>query len=172
MMSQNVVTYLVADHARLHALLDRAMVTPEFDPEAFAEFRHGLLRHIAIEEKLLLPAVREARGGTPLDRAHELRIDHAALTSLLVPTPDLALGREILALLAEHDAKEEGAGGIYEECGHCLSDDDLVDLAEQAAPFPEVRVVRHFDGPDVQRTAEGALASARQMRAPRKSNNV
>ena len=172
MVSKGIVSYLVADHARLHTLLDRAMETPEFDPEAFADFRRGLLRHIAIEEKVLLPAVREVRGGTRLDRAHELRIDHAALTSLLVPTPDLALCREIWALLTEHDGKEEDAGGIYEECEHCLSDDDLVDLAEQAAAFPEVRVARHFDGPNVQRTAEDALASARRIRGPRKSKHV
>lgn len=172
MVSQSIVSYLVADHARLHTLLNRAMEKPELDREAFADFRRGLLRHIAIEEKLLLPAVREARGGTPLDRAHELRIDHAALTSLLVPTPDLALCHEILWLLTKHDAKEEGAGGIYEECEHCLNDGDLVRLAEQAVAFPEVRVARHFDGPNVQRTAEGALASARRMRAPRKSNHA
>jgi len=172
MVSMGIISYLVADHARLHTLLDRAMKTPELAPETFADFRRGLLRHIAIEEKVLLPAVRQARGGTPLDRAHELRIDHAALTSLLVPTPDLALCREILSLLAEHDAKEEGAGGIYEECDHCLNDDDLIDLAEQARAFPEVRVARHFDGPNVHRTAEGALASARRMRGPRKTKHV
>ena len=114
MVSRGIINYLVADHARLHTLLDRAMETPDLDPEAFADFRRGLLRHIAIEEKVLLPAVREARGGAPLDRAHALRIDHAALTSLLVPTPDLALCREILALLSEHDAKEEGRDGVYE----------------------------------------------------------
>ncbi|HEX5107509.1 MAG TPA: hypothetical protein VFV95_03650, partial [Vicinamibacterales bacterium] len=39
--------------ARLHTLLNRAMEKPELDREAFADFRRGLLRHIAIEEKLL-----------------------------------------------------------------------------------------------------------------------
>ncbi len=167
MVSRGIINYLVADHARLHTLLDRAMETPELDPEAFADFRRGLLRHIAIEEKVLLPAVREARGGAPLDRAHALRIDHAALTSLLVPTPDLALCREILALLSEHDAKEEGRDGVYEECRRALSDRDLAHLARRAESFPQVRVARHFDGPSVHRTAQEALASARRMRAPR-----
>ncbi|MBK8013922.1 MAG: hemerythrin domain-containing protein [Deltaproteobacteria bacterium] len=168
MVSESIVSYLVADHARLHALLDRAMETPDLDPEAFAEFRRGLLRHIAIEERVLLPVVREVRGGIPLDRAHELRIDHAALTSLLVPTPDLALCREILSLLTEHDAKEEGRDGVYEECQRRLSDRDLARLAQRAESFPQVRVARHFDGPNVHRTAKGALASARRMRSPRK----
>ena len=95
MVSQSIVSYLVADHARLLTLLNRAMEKPEIEPEAFADFRRGLLRHMAIERKLRLPAVRKARGGTPLARAHEL-IDHAALTSLLVPTPDLALCQEVV----------------------------------------------------------------------------
>src|SRR5689334_10116601 len=106
-----ITEYLVADHERLHALLAEATADDRFDASAFALFRQGLLRHIAIEEKLLLVAVRGA-SGTPPSRWRELRIEHAALTSLLVPAPDLALCREIEALLGEHDAKEEGAQGV------------------------------------------------------------
>lgn len=170
MRERSIIGYLVSDHARLHGFLDRAMALPSLDLEAFAAFRRGLLRHIAIEERVLFPAVRKARGGLVLDRAHELRIDHAALTSLLVPTPDLGLCHEILSLLSTHDAKEEPPGGIYEECERWLNDDDLILLAEQAVSFPEVRVARHFDGPNVYRTAEDALASARRLRAPKTSS--
>ncbi len=167
-MNQRTITaYLVADHARLHGLLERAAEEAQLDLDAFGEFRRGLLRHIAIEEKLLLPAVRKARGGASLERAHELRIDHAALTSLLVPTPDLALWGEIRSLISRHDAKEEGAGGVYEECEQSLSSDELTLLGQQAASYPDVRVSRYFDGPRVYRTAEAALESARRMRAPR-----
>lgn len=168
MSERTIIDYLVADHARLHGLLDRAMTLPHLELEAYATFRCGLLRHIKIEEKVLFPAVREARGGRALDRAHELRIDHAALTSLLVSTPDLALCREILSLLSAHDAKEEGAGGIYEECKRWLNDDELVLLTQHAASLPEVRVARHFDGPNAYRTAASALASARRLPAPKK----
>jgi len=158
--------YLVSDHARLHALLDRAMAVRDLDLAAFAEFRSGLLRHIAIEEKVLMPAVRKARGGEPLERAHELRIDHAALTSLLVPTPDQGLCHEILSLLTVHDAKEEGPGGVYEECGRWLNDEERVLLGQRATSFREIHVSPHFDGPTVHRTAESALASARRLRKP------
>lgn len=161
-----MVSYLESDHARLHALLERAMAAPQLDRGAYAEFRAGLLRHIAIEEKVLLPAVREARGGVPLPRARVLRIDHGALASLLVPTPDLALCREIRSLLSVHDAKEEGPGGVYEVCERVLSEQDLARLGERAVAFPDVRVAKHFDGPNVFRTAEEALASARQVQAP------
>ncbi|MEZ4271314.1 MAG: hemerythrin domain-containing protein [Myxococcota bacterium] len=169
MSERTIAGYLAEDHTRLHGLLDRAMALPHLDLEAFAAFRCGLLRHIAIEEKVLFLAVRKARGGQPFDRAHEVRIDHAALTSLLVPTPDLALCGEILSLLSTHDAKEEAIGGMYEECEHWLIDEELILLAKRAASFPEVCVARHFDGPNVHRTAESALASARRLRAPKKT---
>ncbi len=168
---RTIIDYLVWDHARLHGLIEQAMARPHLDAEAFAAFRRGLLRHIAIEEKVLFPAVRRARGGLVLARAHELRIDHAALTSLLVPTPDLALCHEVLSLLSMHDVKEEAAGGTYGECKSWLNGDELVLLAQHAASFPEVRVARHSDGPHVHRTAEGALASARRLRAPKKDRS-
>lgn len=165
MSGGTLIDYLVSDHARLHGLLDRAMTLPQSDLEAYASFRGGLLRHIKLEEKLLFPAVRAARGGVALDRAHELRIDHAALTSLLVPTPDLELCREISSLLQAHDAKEEGVSGVYEECKRWLSNDQLALLAEEATSFSKVRVARHLEGPNVYRTAESALASARRLPA-------
>lgn len=161
-----IIDYLVADHVRLHSLLERAMALPDFELEAYTAFRSGLLRHIKIEEKVLFPAVRNAREGLALERAHELRVDHAALTSLLVPTPDSSLCREILWLLSTHDAKEEGAGGIYEECERWLNDEELVLLAQHATSLPEVRMARHFDGPNVYRTAASALAAARRLPAP------
>lgn len=51
-------SFLSQDHARLDALLIRATSHPEVvDAASYADFRAGLLRHIAIEEKVLFPAV-------------------------------------------------------------------------------------------------------------------
>jgi hypothetical protein len=55
-------------------------------PRRFAEFRAGLLRHIAMEEKVLLPDAR-LRRGEPLPIAKQLLEDLALLASLMVPTP-------------------------------------------------------------------------------------
>ncbi|MCC6874377.1 MAG: hemerythrin domain-containing protein [Sandaracinaceae bacterium] len=155
--------HLIADHARLHALLQRALASG-FDPEPFAEFRAGLLRHIGIEEKVLLAAARRARGGEPIARAGALKIDHAALTSLLVPTPDRALALEIESLLRAHDAEEEGPRGVYAECERLWSEDEARELARRVAAFPSVPVARHFDGHGTVRTAAEALESARRIR--------
>lgn len=165
-MTLRITDYLVADHVRLHELLIRARDVEGFDAIAFTTFRGGLLRHIGIEEKLLFPVVRRARGGEVLPAARALRIDHAALTSLLVPTPDAALCDEILVLLREHDAKEEGADGVYAACERYLGASESAALGAQAAAFQEVRVMPHFDGPGTHRTAAAALAAARRTTRP------
>jgi len=159
-----VTDYLVADHDRLHFLLALAAAGEVVDREAFAGFRAGLLRHIAIEEKILFPAVRVASRGVPLSRARQLRIEHSAIVSLLVPTPDLALCGELAYLLGRHDAGEEGEAGVYAECERALGEVSSHALAELARAYGEVRVAPHFDGPTVHRTATEALASAARGR--------
>jgi hypothetical protein len=160
-----ITSYLTGDHTRLDALLDRALRGPDsLDRAAYAAFRSGLLRHIAIEEKVLFPAVRRALGGVALDAMFELRIEHAAITSLLVPTPDVALCRELEVLLLRHNEKEEGALGVYALCERALSDAESHELAGRAEAYPAIRVARHFDGPRVYRTAELALAAASRMK--------
>lgn len=163
MGASRITDYLTLDHERLHALLHAAMEGGLFFPEPFAAFRGGLLRHIAIEEKVLFPAARRAQGGQPLSRAQELRVEHAALTSLLVPTPDVQLCAEIASLLAAHDAKEEGPDGIYEECEALFSPEETKALAETAENYRAVRVAPHLDRPGSYRTAAAALEAASRM---------
>jgi hypothetical protein len=160
---KTISQYLTDNHTWLHALLSAADYDGHFDGDAFEVFRANMLRHIGIEEKLLLPAVRRIRG-EPIARARALRVEHAALTSLLVPTPDLALCREIAALLAAHDAQEEGDEGVYAECEQLLGSERSRALAEQAVHFPAVPVVAHFDGPGTYRTAPLALAAASRIK--------
>ncbi|WP_304827782.1 hemerythrin domain-containing protein [Candidatus Binatus sp.] len=74
-----VRSFLERDHARLDQLLARASRNLEnIDMEAFGEFRRGLLMHIGMGEKILLPAVQHLRGGEPLAIAARLRLDHGA----------------------------------------------------------------------------------------------
>ncbi len=169
---QQVTDYLRVDHERLHALLAQAAAGPELDAGAFEQFRAGLLRHIAIEEKLLLTAARRARGGEPIERARALRIEHGALASLLVPTPDLALCTEIAALVNTHDAVEEGPSGVYAECEALIGEALSQTLLASAREFAQVPVAQHFDGEGTVRTAELALASARRMAAPRAARQL
>jgi len=157
--------YMAADHDRLDRLLERARSSNDrFDVDAFEEFRVGLLRHIGIEEKILLSEARRRRGGDPLPIAARLRVEHAAIASLLVPTPDHALVGEIQTLLVPHNRAEEEAGGAYELI-ETLAGDDAEELLRraQAAPWPPP--ARHFDGAGVMRTAAEALALAERNAA-------
>jgi hypothetical protein len=163
-MAGPITQFLTADHDRLDDLLRRSLARPgEIDLPSFGSFRAGLLRHIALEEKILLPAARAARGGEPLPLARRLRIDHGAITSLLVPTPSQEIAAEIASILEPHDVVEEEPGGLYEECDRLLAA-EVGALLDRMRAYPEVKVARYQDGPNVHRTAAGALASsARQF---------
>ena len=59
-----VYDYLSADHDRLDALLESATANrAAVDMASYSEFRKGLLRHISIEEKIVLPAIAKWQGG-------------------------------------------------------------------------------------------------------------
>lgn len=163
----HISEYLHQDHIRLHGLLGATVAGPEIDLESFELFRGGLLRHIAIEENILLREVRLRLGDVAHPAAHWLRVEHSALTALMVPTPDRALVDEIRGLLAGHDRREGGADGVYANCVEILGTEVADELGERAAGYPEIRLMPHYDGPNVVRTAAEALASAEKMSPPR-----
>lgn len=158
---ERITDYLLEDHRAIEALLARATGTA-FDLDAFTEMRKRLLRHIAVEEKVLFPAVL-ARAPDALPDAKQLKIEHAAIGSLLVPTPDLALATEIATILAVHDDREESAGGVYERCERALGDTSSEVLA-RARAVPPVRASAYLDRPGLRRTASEALAAASRAR--------
>jgi len=150
--------YLQRDHALIDRLLDEAVRDPDrFDHGAFERARARLLRHIGIEEKILLPDAKRRAGGEPLAVARRLRRDHGAIASLLVPTPDHALVRELRSILREHDPLEEGPDGVYATCER-LAGSDVHELLRRAEAAPEVPLAKHFDGPRATRSAADALA--------------
>jgi hypothetical protein len=158
-----VARVLAADHERLDALLGAAVRDRAFDLPAFDAFRAGILWHIAVEEKLLFPALREARGGERHPDWKRLRIDHGAITSLLVPPPTAAIVAEIRSVLEPHKAVEEGSGGVYERCDALLGAGAGA-LLERMRAYPPVKVAPYRDGPRVLRTAADALRlSAKQF---------
>lgn len=153
----SIADHLTADHRRLEALLDAATVRDPIDLVPYGEFRRGLLRHIAIEEKLLLPAVQAAGGGVALATASRLRLDHGAIAALLVPTPTRAIVATLRHVLAEHDAIEEGPDGFYARCDALL---DVVRTIAAVDAFGTIPVSPHNDAPMVMPAVERALARA------------
>lgn len=152
--------YLAGDHRRLDDLLDRAMADPEkIDAAAYAQFRAGLLKHIGMEEKILLPAARKQRGGEALPVAAKLRLDHGALTALLVPTPTVPVVAAIRAILKLHNPIEEDTGGMYDQCEE-LAGAEAGQILRQLQNYPEVKVLPHVDNAFVMDATRRALARA------------
>ena len=155
-----VYRFLADDHARLDLLLQRAFTDPErIDLHAYSELRSGLLKHIAMEEKVLLPAAQQARDGEPLPVAAKLRIQHGALAALLVPSPTCAIGAALRAILKEHNPLEEGSGGIYEVCERLAGSEAGIMLAKLQS-FAEIKLAPHNDGPLVIESTRRAMARA------------
>ena len=165
-MSGLLHQFLQADHERLDTLLRRSVTaSPAIDVEAYELFRGGLLRHIAMEEKVLLPAARRLRGGVALPIAKQLRADHAALASLLVPTPTREIMIAIQSVLTEHNPLEEGPGGMYDSCEQLLGS-ELNALIARLRAIPEVPLARHFDGPRIHEDIDTLLRARTEGKPP------
>lgn len=152
--------FLTDDHRRLEGLLDAALARPAAaDLATYGEFRAGLLRHIGIEEKVLLPAAQAAGGGEPLAMAARLRLDHGAIAALFVPTPTPTIVATLRHILARHNVIEEGPDGMYAACDALLAERSAAVVAEMVA-YPEVRVSEHNDAPGVMPAVARALERA------------
>ncbi|HEY2388733.1 MAG TPA: hemerythrin domain-containing protein [Candidatus Binatia bacterium] len=153
----SITGYLTADHEHLAELLARAEGRP-LDLEAYGEFRRRLLRHIAMEEKILLPAAARARG-EPLPVAARLRADHGALAALLVPSPTHAIVNAIRTILAGHNLLEESHDGVYASVER-LAGSEASALLAQLRAAPAVPVSPYNDGPRTIPAAQRALTRA------------
>lgn len=164
-MAASIDEYMTRDHRRLESLLDAATRGEAIDLAPYAEFRRGLLRHIAIEEKVLLPAAERARGGVPVESAGRLRLDHGAIAALLVPSPTAAIVATLRRILVGHNLVEEGPDGVYAGCERALGA-EVAAIAEAMARHPDVKANPHNDGPGVVAAVERALVRAGYTLAP------
>ena len=144
------------DHQRLAGLLDGG---------SFQEFRAGLLRHIGMEEKILLPLAKRLSGGRPLAFAAQMKLDHSALAALLVPTPTPEIVARIRTLLDAHNVMEESEEGVYAQCER-IAAAELETLARELERAPAVKLAPHCDTPRVFDSIERNLrATGRDLRA-------
>jgi hypothetical protein len=121
--------FLSQDHARLEQTLNGG---------DYETFREGLLWHIGIEEKILLPMVRN------LPIAERIHLDHGALSALLVLTPTPAILVAIRTILENHNRLEEDDGGLYEQCER-IAGQNPEEILKRIQETPLVRVARHAD---------------------------
>jgi hypothetical protein len=156
--------FFSADHSRLDELLRRSLAADgHVEHAVFEAFRAGILRHIGMEEKVLFPAARAARGGDPDPLAARLRVDHGAIAALLVPTPTRDLVGEVQSLLARHNRREEAPGGVYDACDEALGEASAERLVAQLRGFPEPPLKPYNDGPEVVRHIQVHLELSRRQ---------
>jgi hypothetical protein len=138
-MPSELYQYFTNDHRRLEGLLAQATAIPgKIDDVAYSQFRAGLLRHIGLEERILLPAAQKLRGGEPIPIASKLRLDHGAIVALLAPPPSPTIVAALRAILKQHDLLEESPGGAYEICEQLVGDDmdSLMNMIRNAPNVP------------------------------------
>jgi hypothetical protein len=110
---------------------------------------------------VLFADARARRGGDPLPITKQLHADHAALASLLVPSPTHALLGTIRIILAV----EEDPGGLYERCED-LAASDLDDLLARMHAIPAVRASQHVDEARVHEHIARMLVARRELPRP------
>lgn len=152
-----ITEFLTADHARLDALTKRAGQGP-LGLAAFGEFREGLLRHIGMEEKILLPALI-GRPEAPVKLIEKLRLDHGALTNLLVPEPSREILAAMLAILGPHNRLEEEPGGFYDACDALLAG-EADELTRRMKAAPELPLRAYSKRPEALAAAKRAMQRA------------
>ena len=144
--------FMTEDHARIDRLLTASLRDDgSIAPDAYAQFRRDLLRHIAMEEKVLLRYAKQKRGGEPLPLTRQLREDHGEIARLLVPSPTPKLVTALCDLLGRHNVLEEGPGALY-ACCDALARNEAPAVVAQLRAVPAVPVAPHYDGPEHQRT--------------------
>ncbi len=146
---RTIYQYLAADHARLDELLARAVADPEhIDQASYAQFRGGLLRHIAMEEKVLFADARSRRDELLKPLVATLHADHAAIASLLIPPPTPTLIASLRSVLDEHNPLEEDPAGLYARCDKAAGADVAAVIARMEA-IPPARASQFLDEPRV-----------------------
>lgn len=102
---------LAVEHRDLEQTLREATADPErIDTEKYARFRRGILRHIAAEEKILIPSAKAASEAI-LPLARKIRAQHGAITALLAPPPSPSILRAcVRSWKTTTSSKRRGAG--------------------------------------------------------------
>jgi len=159
-MSGVLYQYLSSDHDKLDDLLKRATAkSGAIDIEPYAAFRKQLLRHISIEEKIVLPAIARWQGGQESALAERLHLDHSAIVSLMVPPPNPSIILTLKSIFAVHNPLEENPGGLYDTF-ETLAGPETETMLEALKTAPAVPVLPHNPKPELLEFAKQAVARA------------
>lgn len=138
-MNRELYAFFTDDHRRIEKLFEEATRDKNrVDFDKYYQFRIGLLTHIKMEEKILFVAAQKANGGEPLPLQAKLRLDHGALTSLMVCVPTPEVIQAVSYILEQHDILEEASGGMYEACEKLTHNEtqEILEALRNVTPVP------------------------------------
>jgi len=159
-MNKPLYQFFTKDHRRIEALLDMACENADsIQMNYYHQFRTGILKHIKMEEKILFPAAQKANGGVPIPLAAKLRLDHGAITSLMVLPPTSDVINVVRYILDKHDLLEEEPGGMYDICEQLTVDETEI-IISQLETVTEVPVHPHNEAAYALQAAKNALKRA------------
>lgn len=155
-MGRTLRKLLEDDHRALAAELSACLSGDQVGLASFDRFRHHLLWHVAVEERLVMPALVKALGRPP-PTAQGMRKDHAGIAALCVPRPEREWVENLRDLLDEHYRVEESAGGFYEACERTLPADVQAALVAAIEALPPLQLGAFTEGPLVRAQLKGVL---------------
>ena len=159
-MNKLLYQFFTKDHRRIEDILNKATADIQnIQMDYYHQFRSGLLKHIKMEERIFFPAAQKANNGVPLPLAAKLRLDHGALTALMVVPPDPAVVKVLRYVLEEHDLLEEQPGGMYDVCEK-LTEGETQEVLQQLKKSTEVPLQAHNKAEYALEAAKRALARA------------
>ncbi|MBL0309663.1 MAG: hemerythrin domain-containing protein [Bacteroidetes bacterium] len=159
-MNKPLYQFFAEDHHRIDQLLYKMTEQPnEIEMNYYHQFRNRLLRHIKMEEKILFPAAKRADQTLMQELIPRYRLEHGALTALMVPPPTTSIIGVVRYLLERHNLAEEEPGGLYEIC-EALTHDQTQELLDQLIVTEEVPLHPPNPAPIAIEAARRALARA------------
>ncbi len=134
-MPSRLIEQLTRDHVAIPRMLDRCLLpSGAVDLRRFDEFRRFALRHVMIEERVLMPLLERRLGRAPAFQ-NAMRKDHEAIAALCVPTPDPEWIGDLRELMTYHNQVEEQPGGFYALFDqHLAAEEKAVEAAFAALP--------------------------------------
>ena len=112
-----------------------------------------------MEENILFPAAQKANNGVQLPLQAKLRLDHGAITMLLVVRPTADVIKVLRHVLELHDKLEEEPGGMYDVCEQLTSGETDM-LLEKLRNATEVPVLPYNDADFAMQTVFRSLERA------------
>ena len=159
-MNKPLHNFFTADHHRIEGFLNKATEQAgEIEMNFYHHFRTQLLRHIKMEEKILFPAAKKVNLKVMQELIPRFRLEHGALTALLVPPPTADIIKVIRYVLDKHDLAEEEPGGLYDIC-EALTKGETEELLIQLPKTEEVPVHPPNLAPIAMESARRALIRA------------